>query len=274
MDGKKALVSVVMSVYNSDQWLRAAIESILSQSYDNWEFIIVDDGSNAATKKILSGYSGNAKIKIISNEKRLGLTKNLNMAISLCKGEFIARMDADDICLPLRFEKQVNFLQNNPDVPVVCSFIDFIDENSNPVGIWKDDREANSWDKIKRRLPRQSCLAHPAVMVRKTIFEKYSYNERQSHSQDWDMWLQLAADGKIIEKINEPLLLYRVHQQSTTATSLKKSAFFKKHQTYQEYLKLVWRKRKFNFFNTKVAIAFLFNAIKLFLSRIKRTITS
>lgn len=274
MDAKTPLVSVVMSVYNGEQWLPSAIESIIHQTYSNWEFIIVDDNSNAATKEILSRYSNHPKFNILVNKTNLGLTKNLNTAIANANGELIARMDADDISSSERFEKQVAFLIQHPDASVISSFIECIDQNGNQKENWADDRNANSWRKIKALLPWKSCLAHPTVMFRKNVFEKYKYNESQLHSQDWDLWLQLAADNKIIEKINEPLLQYRVHTQSVTSGSLKKSAFFKMHSTYKNYLQLAWQKKKFNLFNLKVLFAFLFNWVKLFLSLIKRLFTS
>lgn len=274
MDGAAPLVSVIMSVYNGEKWLKAAIESIISQTHDNWEFIIIDDNSNTATKSIIAEYSDNLKFKIISNKSRAGLTKNLNTAIAYCKGEYIARMDADDISLPARFEKQLSLMQKKNNVSVVCSFVELINENNKSGNIWKDDRKANSPAKIKRMLPFRNCIAHPTVMFRKNILADYKYNENQVDSQDWDMWLQLSAAGKLIEKINEPLLLYRVHVQSVTFTSLEKSVFLKKSRVYKEYLRVVWHKKKFNFFNTKVMIAFLLNSVKLFLSKIKRKIIS
>ena len=274
MDGKAPLVSVVMSVFNGGQWLQAAIDSIVQQTYTNWEFVIIDDASNDDTKTILNAYSQNPKFKIITNQQNKGLTKNLNTGIALSKGEFIARMDADDISVPDRFAKQVAYLQSNPGVEVVSSFIEFIDENGHAAGQWDDDRNATNWKKIKRKLPWYSCVAHPTVIIRKTVFENYKYNESQQNSQDWDLWLQLAADDKVIKKINESLLFYRVHKQSMTAGSLKKSAFRKMHNTYRNYLQLVISNRKFNLFNLKVFFAFLVNIVKLLLSTLKRAITS
>jgi glycosyltransferase involved in cell wall biosynthesis len=274
MDGKIPLVSVIMSVYNGSQWLKDAIESVIQQTYKNWEFIIIDDDSNDETVDILNQYKSDPRFKIIRNAERKGLTKNLNSSIAISNGEFVARMDADDICMPDRLKKQVTYLNQNSTTQVVCSFIDFIDEHGNPKGVWEDDRKTTSWKKIRSTLPWRSCIGHPTVMFKKEVFAKYSYNETQASSQDWDLWLQLAADNIVIEKLNEPLLLYRVHSKSVTAISLKKTAFFKMNETYSNYLKLVWQKKKFNLFNLKVLTAFLFNKVKLFLSRIKRAFTS
>jgi glycosyltransferase involved in cell wall biosynthesis len=274
MDGKTPLVSVVMSVYNGGLWTKTAIESVIHQTYTNWEFVIIDDASSDETRSILAAYASDPKFKIITNSEQKGLTKNLNIGIKASNGELIARMDADDICMPGRFAKQVKYLLDHKDVAVISGFVELIDEDGNEKGQWQDDREANSWMKIKRALPWKNCIAHPAVMMRKNIFEKYKYNETQRSSQDWDLWLQLAANNVIIEKIDEPLLLYRVHSKSITAGSLRKSAYRKIHIVIKKYLLLVWQQKKFNSFNLEVFFAFFINAVKLFFSTIKRSLTS
>ncbi|HJS53752.1 MAG TPA: glycosyltransferase [Chitinophagaceae bacterium] len=270
MDGKTPLVSVVMSVYNGSKWLEEAIESIINQTYTNWEFIIVDDGSDEPTKKILDTYKNNPKFRILANSQKKGLTKNLNTAIKQASGEYIARMDADDVSLPDRFQRQVDYLNQHRYVSVISGFITFINEEGDQPGSWAEDRKNVTWPQIKSTLPWQNCLAHPSVMIRAGVFRNYHYNEAQTHSQDWDLWLQLAADNQIIEKIPDVILLYRVHSKSITASSLKKSAFAKNHETYKNYLSLVAALHKPNWFNLKVRFAFLFNRLKLFLSGIKR----
>ncbi|HEX7905088.1 MAG TPA: glycosyltransferase [Chitinophagaceae bacterium] len=270
MDAAAPLVSVIMSVHNGEQWLNEAIESIIRQTYTHWEFIIVDDASNKATQDLLNHYRIDSRIKIIRVDSKQGLTKNLNTAIHLCNGEFIARMDADDISMHDRLEKQVAWLQVNPHVSVIASFIDIMDEKGKVVSVWPDDRKAITWQQIRVMLPWKNCIAHPSVMIRKKVLEQYRYNESQVHSQDWDLWLRLAAEGKIIEKIAIPLLLYRIHPASITSTSNRRSVFSKQHEFYQRYLK----HSAFSRFNTKVRLGFIFNSIKLFLSRIKRKFIS
>lgn len=270
MDETTPLVSVIMSVYNGEQWLRQAIDSITNQTYKNWEFIIIDDASNTATQSILDQYTNDKRVKIMRQSARQGLTKNLNTAIGLCAGSLIARMDADDISLPARFEKQVSWLQSKPFVSVVAGYIDMIDEHGKTAGIWADDRKATSWNAIKAMLPWKNCIAHPTIMIRKEILQEYRYNEKQLHSQDWDLWLRLAADGKIIEKIPEPVLLYRIHADSVTSLSNKKKSFLKRQESYKKYLS----HSKFNAFNVKIWLGFFSNSVKLFLSGIKKTFSS
>ena len=274
MDAAKPLVSVIMSVYNGEAWLDDAIQSIIRQTYDNWEFIIFDDASNEVTQQILSKYKMDRRFRIERQADRNGLTKNLNLAIELCKGDYIARMDADDVSLPERFQKQVAYLQQHPKTDMAAGFIEFIDERGLPKGEWKDDRERITNEQIRSLLPWRSCIAHPTVMFRKKLFKKFKYNETQKHSQDWDLWLQLADHDKVMEKIPEPLLLYRVHSKSTTSLSNKGFALRKMQQTYRAYLQSIEKGRNLSPFNRKVQIAFLFNSVKLFLSRIKRLFAS
>ena len=269
----KPLVSVIMSVYNGEQFLQQAIESILSQTYTNWEFIIIDDASNEATREILSHYSSDGRFRITRQPENKGLTKNLNVGVAMSKGEYIARMDADDISLPNRFQEQVLYLEQNPETVAVFSVVDLIDENGNPAGSWPDDRKAISYEMIRRILPLRNCVAHPTVMIRKKILQQYGYNEKQLHSQDWDLWLRLVNDGKRIEKINKPLLLYRINNNSVTKISNKKSAFLKIHQSYKPYLQQVWKDRKLNWFNFRVWLGFVLNSAKLGISKIKRSIS-
>ena len=266
----KPLVSVIMSVFNGEQFLQKAIESILSQTYSNWEFIILDDASNEATQRILNPFKADSRFKIIRHEVNRGLTKNLNYAIELSRGEFIARMDADDISLPTRFEEQVNFLRKHTHTVAVFGTVELIDEEGDSNGFWEDDIKAITYQKIKSRLPFSNCVAHPTVMIRKDILQQYMYNEEQVHSQDWDLWLRMVSDGRIIEKINNTVLLYRIHKNSVTNISNKKSAFLKMHNSYKPYLKNVWEEKKLSTFNLLVYVGFFLNSIKLGLSRIKR----
>ena len=265
------LVSIIMSVFNGEQFLQQAIDSILSQTYSHWEFIIIDDACNAATKSILKRYDNDGRFKIITNTTNQGLTKNLNMAIDFCEGEFIARMDGDDISLSERLNEQVNFLLKHQRTAAVFGFVDLVDEMGTFIGYWPDDRKASTYDKIKHRLPFSNCVAHPTVMIRKNVLQQYKYNENQAYSQDWDLWLRLVSDGIIIEKINKPVLLYRIHKNSVTKISNKRSAFLKIHKSYIRYLKKVWKDKKINGYNLLIHTGFILNLVKLGLSKIKRT---
>lgn len=272
MDAANPLVSVIMSVHNGEQWLGQAIESIIHQTYSNWEFIIIDDASGNAAQQVLQQYAkADTRIKLTRKDTQQGLTRNLNTAINQCQGEYIARMDADDVSHPQRLEKQVAFLQSHPEVAMVASFIEMTDQYGNAIKAWADDRKAYSAAIIRRILPWRNCIAHPSVMIRTSVLRRYRYNEIQLNTEDWDLWLRMAAGGEVIEKINEVLLFYRVHPKSVTSTSNRhRSALNKMQQNYRNYLK----GSKWNGFNFKVRLASWFNGIKLFLSRIKRSISS
>lgn len=270
MDSATPLVSVIMSVYNSDQWLKLAIDSIIHQTYPRWELIIIDDASSEPARQILQSYASNPRITIHRRDTQHGLIKNLNLAIELSKGDYIARMDADDISEAVRLAKQVSYLQQHPNVDLISTFITKINEKGENIGIWPDDRRTSSYKAIYTLLPRTNCIAHPTVMMRAPVLKQYLYNEHQVHMEDWDLWLRLLNDGRIIEKINEPLLLYRVHSTSVTSTYLKRSAFQKKYEFYKQFLS----ETRPGPITSRIRLISRINRVKLFLSRIKRRFTS
>lgn len=269
MDATTPLVSIIMSVYNGEQWLKEAVDSIVTQTYSNWEFIIIDDASNEATQQILRSYT-DPRIKVYRKDIQQGLTKNLNYAIDMCKGDFIARMDADDISLPERLLKQVEYLRVNENLAGCAGWVQFINEEGEVTGIWEDERRYNTPEQIAKAIPYKNILAHPAVMFRTEILKKHKYNELQTHSQDWDLWLRLTGNGNRIAKLEEVILLYRVHNKSITAVSKTKSIFQKIDEIYRLYLVSLTEDEKNTLFNSKVRRAANINKNKLFLSRIKR----
>jgi glycosyltransferase involved in cell wall biosynthesis len=274
MSSGRPLVSVIMSVYNTEDYLYEAVNSIANQLWQNWECIIIDDASTDSSPGILAGFLNDARFTVVRNAVNCGLTKNLNTAIDLCKGEYIARMDADDISMPSRLEKQVAYLEQHNEVSIVCSFIELIDENGLDKGVWPLDRRCATFAAIKKSLPYNNCIAHPTVMLRADVMRKYRYNEAQVHSQDWDLWLRLVANGAVMYKIPEALLQYRVHTKSVTSVSLKKSAFLKKKGTYKTYLQTADKTIKDKNFQNRIRMASFINSIKLVVSQVKRKIFS
>jgi glycosyltransferase involved in cell wall biosynthesis len=271
MDEATPLVSVIMSVHNGERWLKEAIDSIVNQTYTRWEFIIIDDASTDNTWQILQTFPLDKSVTTMRLTEKNGLTRNLGGAIVLTNGEFIARMDADDISEPDRLAKQVAFLQKMPSVDVVACFVSLIDEKGDLIrSQWEDDRKTATYSSIRAMLPSRNCIAHPSVMMRASVVKAYNYNPAQTHSQDWDLWLRMINDGRIIEKIQEPLLRYRVHNTSVTSTTNKKSAFAKKDEFYKRYL----ANSIPGSITSKVKRQYLLNRVKLFLSRIKRRFTS
>lgn len=213
---KKLKVSVLMSVYNGEMYLKEAIESILKQTYKNFEFLIIDDASTDSSLKIIKSFK-DKRIKVFRNKNNLGLTKSLNIGIKLAKYKYIARMDADDISLKDRLKKQVLYLEEHPDCLLVATKVRVIDSSGNPGLPWEADFTFSESKSIKAYLPIDNCIAHPSVMFRKDDFGLY--NEDYKNSQDYAKWLELVLKGYILEKLDEELLLYRIHKNSITKSN-------------------------------------------------------
>ncbi len=215
-------VSVIMSVFNGERYIKQAIKSILNQTYLDFEFIIINDGSTDNTADILKEFK-DKRIKIINNKTNLGLTASLNKAISLARGEFIARMDADDISLPYRFEYQVEFLENNPDIALVGSsyyVCDEKDEIKSIVEVLTDP------DDLKQGLEKQNWFGHGTVMLRKTALDIVgNYDESYKYAQDYDLWLRIANKFNIAN-IKEPLYIWRKTKENISSKKEQEQSFY------------------------------------------------
>ncbi|MBN1450063.1 MAG: glycosyltransferase [Anaerolineales bacterium] len=201
-------VSVLMSVYNAEQYLKEAIESILNQTFTDFEFIVIDDGSTDATARIIGAYPDN-RIVFLVNQNNIGLTKSLNLGLEKARGEYIARMDADDISLPHRFDIQVSYLDAHRDVTVLGTAFSFIDNNGSRIG---DYRFPSEHDLIAWALPFYNPIAHPTVMMRTAVIKALgAYDPDLKRSQDYDLWWRVSLSGKPAN-LEEVLVLLRQHQ--------------------------------------------------------------
>ena len=198
---KSPRVTVLMPVYNGEEYLSEAIESILKQTFTDFEFLIINDGSTDKSVSIIESFK-DIRIRLVDNEQNLGLVKSLNKFIGLANGEYIARMDCDDISVADRLEKQIRFLDGTPNVSVVASHIRFMNADGEETGYWDNDIKTNSWQEIYETLPKDICIAHPTIVIRKSIIAKYLYRSIQKNMEDWDLWLRMASDGQRIEKID------------------------------------------------------------------------
>lgn len=191
-----------MSIYNGEKYLNKAIESILNQTFRDFEFIIIDDGSRDRSFNIIESYSKkDNRIRIIKNLKNVGLTKSLNDAIKLAQGEFIARQDDDDISISNRLEKQIGFLKENPEY-AFCGCNGF--QKQRDLGL------INFFDidEIRNILIIENCFAHPTLFIRKEIFEKYGYyNEKFRYGQDYELFCRLIYKYKLKAKNLEDKLI-------------------------------------------------------------------
>ncbi len=204
-------VSVLLCVYNAQKYIRKALESIKYQTFQDFEIILIDDASTDETPEILQKYYKDTRTLIHRNSENLGLTKSLNIGLSLCRGKYIARMDADDISMPQRFEKQVAFLDDNPECAAVGSWCMRIDENDVIVNQW---HHPTDYEAIKERLITQNSIFHGTAMIRKeSILKIGGYNEKYIYSQDYDLWLRLSRIAQI-RNIGEYLYLSRADSKS------------------------------------------------------------
>ena len=215
---RTGLISVIMGVHNEpEDYIRAALNSIFNQTYKNIEIIIIDDASDPICKSTIEDLcKDKSNVKVIHNDFNIGLTKSLNKGLDIASGEFVARMDADDISLPDRFIKQINFLEKNPDIDIVgTGVVSFGEETkfmSPSNGYDNDEAQCNLFF--------SSTLCHPSVMIRKKFLEAHNlrYDENVKKGQDYDMWERCSVYGKLAV-IKEVLLYYRTHSKQITSTN-------------------------------------------------------
>ena len=200
--------SIVVPVYNVEKYIRKCLESILRQSYDNFEVIIVDDGSTDETYRIAKSYEKKYpnKFLVLKNEKNMGLNYTLNKCIEYAKGDYLARQDGDDITLPNIFEKQVKFLDENPDIEFVSSTMIFFDET----GDWGISHLAERPTKMD--FISGSPFSHAATMIRKNVMKEvgcYSVNDSLLRVEDYHLWFKLYMIGSKGYNFQEPLYKMR-----------------------------------------------------------------
>ncbi|MDD5606820.1 MAG: glycosyltransferase [Candidatus Pacebacteria bacterium] len=215
-------VSIIMSVYNGENFLNESIQSILNQVFKDFEFIIINDCSTDSSLNIIKKYAKKDKrVIIIENKKNLGLTKSLNKGLELAKGKYIARQDADDVASPRRLEKQYNFLEKNEDVFLVGSGAINIDEKGNVLNTRKAIADPN---KIALELPKNNCIYHSSIMYRNN--GQYLYREKFPYSQDYDLYLRILSDGEQIASLEEPLIKYRINSGAISWTKRAQQMMF------------------------------------------------
>jgi glycosyltransferase involved in cell wall biosynthesis len=201
-------VSVIMCVYNGEKYLKESIESILNQTYTNFEFIIVDDGSKDKTNEIIKSYK-DERIVLITNETNKNKTYSRNIALEKAQGEYIAIFDSDDISFPQRLEKQVEYLQENSSIGACGSQAYFI---GLPQKLSYRHCPTNP-EAAKCLLLFESPIAHPAAMVRKKIIDEFNIKYRDFiASEDYALWVDLAKHTQL-SNLDEHLIYYRRHAE-------------------------------------------------------------
>jgi len=215
-------VSVIMSVYNGEDYLQESIESILNQTFSDFEYLIIDDCSTDNTWEMLSQYAEkDPRIILVKNSENLGLTKSLNKGLTLAKGEYIARQDADDISLPQRFEKEVKVLDEQPDCVLVSCNIQLIQgRNQKVIEVMNRScpPELVDW----YLLFYNHVAGHSQVMYRRSnVITLGGYSEQWLYSEDYELWCRFAKSKKKIVILPEILLTYRRHGQNISVQKAK-----------------------------------------------------
>lgn len=212
----KGLISVIMPVYNGQQYLRDAIDSIINQTYDKFELIILNDCSTDNTESIIKSYD-DSRIIYIKNDTNLGVAQSLNKCLKLAKGEYIARMDADDIALPDRFDKQINFLNKHSDFGICGSNVYTIDSYGNVLGCINYSEYDNE---INVNLLFKQVFCHPSVMIRASVLKDncLMYDFLYEKAEDYKLWYDILKITKGYN-IQHRLLKYRVHNNQVTITA-------------------------------------------------------
>lgn len=202
-----------MSVYNGEKYLAEAVDSMLNQTYTSFEFIIVDDASTDSTPEILARFAeGDDRIMVCRNDVNLGLTKSLNKGLAIAAGEYVVRMDADDVSLPQRLEKQVGFLDSHPEAVLVTGWIQSIDAEGNYLNRLEKEVEP---DMVNWFLMFYNYIGGhgQAAFRRSTVMDVGCYDEKLRYSQDYELWTRICAKGEL-HLIPEVMILYRRHENN------------------------------------------------------------
>jgi glycosyltransferase involved in cell wall biosynthesis len=205
-------ITVLMPVYNGEKYLAQAIQSILGQTFEDLELLIIDDGSTDRTSEIIKQF-GDPRIRAINNEKNIGLIGTLNKGIGLASGRYIARMDCDDWTAPDRLSKQWSFMEIHPEVGICGTWVKTIRESEG--GLWV---YPTSNADIRCRMLFSCTLAHPSVMIRRAMLAEnhLEYAASYIYAEDYELWSR-CMDHCSLANLPEPLLNYRLHESSTVA---------------------------------------------------------
>ncbi|MDF2633460.1 MAG: glycosyl transferase family 2 [Pelosinus sp.] len=206
------IITVLMPVHNGSLYLCDAIDSILGQTYHNFEFLIIDDGSTDNTADIISSYK-DGRIRVIKNDTNIGISKALNIGIQNARGRYIARMDCDDVSRSDRLYKQVLFMEQHPEIGVCGSWVKTIEEWGQG-NLWRFYTEP---EQIKCQLLFGNVLAHPSVLIRRDVLKTTGtyYHVLYKYAQDYKLWVELAKKVLFVN-IPEVLVAYRIHDKQAS----------------------------------------------------------
>ena len=205
-------VTVLMSVYNGEAYLKASVQSVLEQTFRDFEFLVIDDGSSDGSLSILQDIHDD-RVRVVQNAQNLGLIRSLNKGIGLARGEYIARHDCDDLMVRERLAHQVVYMDEHPEVVLAGTWMQLIDESDNPVDEWcnpPSDLEIR-WSSLFN-----AAVSHPSAMYRTQLARTLKgYSSDSIYAEDFDLWSRMAEHGKVA---NLPAILewYRIHGESVS----------------------------------------------------------
>lgn len=207
-------ITVLMPVYNACQFVKYSIKSLIKQSFIDFELLVIDDGSSDDTVLEIQSFK-DSRIRLVKNDGNMGVAWTLNAGLDLARGEYVARMDADDICYPHRLAKQLQFMEKNPAVGVAGTWVRYFGDQPPVI-----DRTPLGTDVVKAFLFFDNALYHPSVILRKKLFDRFGlrYDSMYSRSEDYELWIR-AAEYFPLDNLPEPLLRFRCHRGSVTSTA-------------------------------------------------------
>jgi glycosyltransferase involved in cell wall biosynthesis len=232
MNAQPPLVSVCLPVYNAERYLADAVGSIRNQTFGDFEFLIIDDGSTDGSTKILKHHAAHDPRIRLTIRPNKGLVATLNELIDQAQGELIARMDADDIAMPERFQKQVDYLRAHPECVEVGCRVKVIDADGDPLGDWWTLVEHEAIDAQHFQVGQGAALAHPSAMMRRDAVLAIGKYRDFSSSEDLDLHLRLAEHGRLAN-LPQILLKYRIHDANRTTSA------FTRDRQYRDYRVMV-----------------------------------
>lgn len=256
-------ISVLLPVYNAENFIAESVQSILDQTEPDFELLVIDDCSTDRSLEIIKSFQ-DPRIILRKKKKNTGYTESLNWAIDQASGKYIARMDADDVSLPKRFEKQLTFLEQHPDV-ALCGTDARVEGGSLKFNY---PTEPNA---IQANLLLGSSLIHPSIMGRTEIFKQYKYDPIKEPAEDYDLFTRLAASGKQLANLEEALLIYRVHTNQISKVQNRKQVESAKQSMFRMFslfdyeriqypdktvLTYIWPTRSINWGQLKAGLVF------------------
>lgn len=264
---KDPLVTVLLPAYNAELYLAEAVESILKQTFSDFELLVINDGSKDRSSEIVRSFK-DERIRLVENETNLRLIATLNKGIKLAKGKYIARMDADDVSLPDRLQKQVAFMEAHPEAGVCGTWFEQLGNPGKVVKYPESDAA------IRVMMLYQTPFCHPSVILRKEVLEKNQvfFSPDFIHGEDYEMWIRLSSYTRFAN-IPEVLLHYRVHESSVSVSNQS----VQQEKTYN-VIRLAFQKAGMSISNEEITVFRQvmyaeFRADKKFIAQAERTLS-